>query len=136
LQPYAIALIAIATMVSLHDTFVSIVEACEAVNRHVLNDGESYRVYKSDSKRHILVCKDKSCSFEIRAWCTKKTGVTITQMKPHSCCPIVYYKNKQASSLWFLKDHYPASVVDNCDITPAQIQSNERLQFHNEINYL
>jgi hypothetical protein len=53
-------------MVSLHDTFASIVEAREAINRHVLDDGESYRVYKSDSKRHILVCKDKSCSFEIR----------------------------------------------------------------------
>jgi hypothetical protein len=58
------ALIAVA-MVSLYDTFAYIREACEAINRHVLDDGESYRVYKSDSKRHILVCKDKSCSFEI-----------------------------------------------------------------------
>jgi hypothetical protein len=123
-------------MVSLHDTFASIAEAREAVNRYVLDDGESYRVYKSDSKRHILVCKDKSCSFEIRAWCTKKTGVTITQMKPHSCCPIVHYKNKQASSLWFLKDHYHASVINNSDITLTHIQSNKRLRFNNKINYL
>jgi hypothetical protein len=57
-------------------------------------------------------------------------------MKPHSCCPTVHYKNKQASSLWFLKDHHRASVIDNCDITPAQIRSDERLRFHNEINYL
>jgi hypothetical protein len=131
------ALIAIA-MVSLHDTFASIREAREAINRYVLNDGESYRVYKSDSKRHILLCKDKSsgCSFEIRAWCTKKTGVTITQIKPHSCCPTVHYKNKQASSLWYLKDHHRASVVDNRDITPAQIRSDERLRFNNNINYI
>ena len=114
-------------MVALHDTFASITEAREAINRHVLDDGESYRVYKSDSKRHILVCKDKSCSFEIRVWCTKKTGVTITQMKPHTCRPTVHYKNKQALAIWFLKDHHHTSVVDNCDITPAQIQSNERL---------
>jgi hypothetical protein len=52
-------------MVALHDTFASIAEACEAINRHVLDDGESYRVYKSDTKRYILVCKDKSCSFMI-----------------------------------------------------------------------
>jgi hypothetical protein len=54
------------TMVALYDTFASIVEAREAINRHVLDDSKSYRVYKSDSKRYILVCKDKSCSFEIR----------------------------------------------------------------------
>ena len=30
------------TMVALHDTFASIVEACEAINRHVLNNSESY----------------------------------------------------------------------------------------------
>ena len=81
-------------MVALYDTFVSIAEAREAINRHVLNDGGSYRVSTSDSKRHILVCKDKSYSFEIQVWCTKKTSVTITQMKPHTCRPIVHYKNK------------------------------------------
>jgi hypothetical protein len=57
-------------------------------------------------------------------------------MKAHSCCPTVYYKNKQASLLWYLKDHYCASVVDNCDITPAQIRSNKRLRFNNNIGYL
>ncbi len=46
-----------ATMVALHDTFVSIVEAHEAINRYVLDDGESYQVYKSDSKRYILILR-------------------------------------------------------------------------------
>jgi MuDR family transposase len=53
-------------MVALYDTFASIVKAREAINRYVLDDSKSYQVYKSDSKRHILVCKDKSCSFEIQ----------------------------------------------------------------------
>jgi hypothetical protein len=123
-------------MVALNDTFATIAGAREAINRHVLNDGESYRVYKTDAKRHILLCKDKSCSFTIRAWCAKKTGVTITQFKPHTCRPIVHYKNKQSSALWFLKDHHRASVIDNHDITPAQIQSDERLRFNNNINYM
>jgi MuDR family transposase len=126
----------IATMVALYDTFTSIAEARKAINHYVLDDGESYWVYKSDSKRYILVCKDKSCSFVIRVWCTKKTGVTITQLKLHICCPTVYYKNKQTSALWFLKDYHCAFVVDNCDITPAQIQSNERLQFNNSLSYI
>ena len=55
----------IATMVALYDTFASIAEAREAINRYVLDNSESYQVYKSDSKRYILVCKDKSCSFII-----------------------------------------------------------------------
>ena len=106
-------------MVSLYNTFASIIKARKAINYHVLDDGKSYQVYKSDSKRYILVCKDKSCSFEIRVQCTKKTSVTITQMKLYTCCPIVHYKNKQTFAIWFLKDYYYASVVDNCDITLA-----------------
>jgi hypothetical protein len=126
----------IATMVALYNTFASIAKACEAINCYVLDDSKSYQVYKSDSKRHILVCKDKSCSFIIRVWCTKKTGVTITQLKPHICCLTVYYKNKQTSALWFLKDYHRASVVDNRDITPAQIQSDKQLQFNNILSYM
>ena len=57
-------------------------------------------------------------------------------MKLHTCRPIVHYKNKQASAIWFLKDHHRASVVDNHDITLAQIQSDERLQFNNNISYM
>jgi hypothetical protein len=57
-------------------------------------------------------------------------------MKPHTCCLTVHYKNKQASAIWFLKDHHCASVVDNRHITPAQIQSNKRLRFYNNISYM
>jgi hypothetical protein len=38
--------------------------------------------------------------------------------------------------MWFLRDHHCASVVDNRDITPAQIQSDERLRFNNHISYM
>jgi hypothetical protein len=37
--------------------------------------------------------------------------------------------------MWYLKDHHRASVIDNRDITPAQIRSDERLRFSNYINY-
>jgi hypothetical protein len=50
-------------MVVVYDTFATIAEAYEAINRHVLDEGESYRVYKTDTKRYILLCKDMSCSF-------------------------------------------------------------------------
>jgi hypothetical protein len=37
--------------------------------------------------------------------------------------------------MWYLKDYYRASVIDNRDITLAQIQSDKRLRFSNYINY-
>jgi hypothetical protein len=47
-------------MVALHDTFASIVEAREAINRHVLDDGESYGVYKSDTNAISLFAKTRA----------------------------------------------------------------------------
>jgi hypothetical protein len=53
-------------MVAFKDTFLTIQEAREAINRHVLDEGESYKVYKSDSHCHIIVCKDATCKFKIK----------------------------------------------------------------------
>jgi len=36
----------------------------------------------------------------------------------------------------FLKAHHRASVIDNCNITPATIKANERLQYSNQISYM
>jgi hypothetical protein len=35
-----------------------------------------------------------------------------------------------------LKSHHRASVIDNRNITPATIRSNERLQYSNNISYM
>jgi hypothetical protein len=85
-------------MVALYNTAI-IAKTRKAIICHVLDNGKSYQIYKTDTKHHILLCKDKSCSFIIRAWCIKKTGVIITKFKPHTCCPVVYYSNKQLSAL-------------------------------------
>ena len=124
-----------AIMIALADVFPTMQEAKDSINRHVLDEGESYKVYKSDKTRHIVVCKDSTCDFKIRASFLKKKGVQITIMTPHSCNPTIHYKNKQSSALWFLKDHHRLAVIDNRDITPAQIRSDERLRFGNNINY-
>ena len=49
--------------------------------------------------------------------------------------PATHYKARPAHAIWYLKDHHCASILDNRDITPIQIRSNERLQFSNEISY-
>ena len=41
-------------MLAIGDKFSNIQEAQDAINRSILDDGESYKVYKSDSKYYIL----------------------------------------------------------------------------------
>jgi hypothetical protein len=83
-------------MLAVGNKFLYIQEAREAINRSVLDNSESYKVYKSDSKYYIVQYKDKSCIFSIRAVFSKKTGISITKISLYSCCLTVYYKNKQS----------------------------------------
>jgi hypothetical protein len=106
-------------MLAVNDLFSSIKEARDAINRHVLDKGESYRVYKSDCHRHIIIYKDHVCKFRIRASLLKKKGAVITILIPYSCSSASHYKNKQSAALWFLKDHHKASLVNDRTLTPA-----------------
>ena len=92
-------IIASPIMLSTNDLFLTIKEARDAINRHVLDEGESYEIYKSDSCRHIIICKKAACKFRIRASLLKKKGVIITVLSAYSCSPATYYKNKQSSPL-------------------------------------
>ena len=123
-------------MLAINDLFSTIKEARDAINRHVLDEGEFYKVYKSDCRRYIIICKDPVCKFRIRASLLKKKGVVITILTAHFCSLTIHYKNKQSSALWYLKDHHRASLVNDRTLTPAQIQATERLWFSNTINYL
>ena len=46
------------------------------------------------------------------------------------------YLKLRATQVQFLKDHHYASVINNCNITPATIHSNKRLQYSNKISYI
>ena len=63
-------------------------------NRHILDEGESYKVYKSDSYRYNIICKDLTYKFRIRASLLKKKGVVITILTPYSYSLANHYKNK------------------------------------------
>jgi hypothetical protein len=100
------------------------------------SNAESFKTAHSDKTRVILLCKLEGCLFRIRAFDTKKRGVTITHLVPHSCTPSsTHYTSSAANALSFLLLHYRATVIDNSRITLKQIQSNERLQFSNKILY-
>jgi hypothetical protein len=121
-------------MVSIGDEFSLIEDARKAIRQYTIDDGESYAFYKSDQKRFIICCKALDCKFRIRASKTKK-GVKITIKTSHTCTPATHYNSRPAHSIWYLKEHHRASIIDNRDITPAQIQSDKRLRFSNNINY-
>ena len=100
-------------MVARNDEFPSLQIAREAINRHVISEGESYKVLKSDKGCYVIICRDyKDCKFRIRASALRK-AVRVTVFDSHTCSPITYYKFKQASSVWYLKKHHQASILDN-----------------------
>ena len=80
-------------MLSINDLFLTIKEARDTINYYVLDEEESYKVYKSDSHHHIIICKDPAYKFRIRASLLKK-GVIITILIDYSCTPANHYKNK------------------------------------------
>jgi hypothetical protein len=117
------------------DVFPSAEDCRNAIQRHVLDEGESYKVVKSDKKRYIVSCKDNKCTFRIRASNRVKKGFTITILQPYICSPAVHYKNKNSHSVKYLTEHHRVSIIDNRHITATQIRSNERLNYSNEISY-
>lgn len=123
-------------MVNISDTFQSMLKAREAIRRYIILEGESYAPNpKPDSKRFILTCRDHNCKFGIRASNTAKLGVRITIKLPYTYGLLTHYKFKPSHLIWYLKQHYRASVIDNRNIIPIQIRSDERLQFYNDISY-
>jgi hypothetical protein len=52
-------------MIAPNDIFETIAEAHKAISRHILNDGESYKVYDSDTKFSILRSWDGNCASTI-----------------------------------------------------------------------
>jgi hypothetical protein len=105
-------------MVSIGDKFSLIEEARKAIRQYTIDDGELYVFHKLDQKRFIIICKASDCKFRIRASKTKK-GVKITIKTLHTCTPTTHYNSRPAHSIWYLKEHHRASIVDNRDITPA-----------------
>ena len=81
-------------MVILNNMFFIIKEVKKVINCHILDKEEFYKVYKSDFRRYIVVCKDSVYKFRIRASLLIKKEVVITIFIIYSCSPVTHYKNK------------------------------------------
>jgi hypothetical protein len=123
-------------MVHLNQSFGSIPEGRNAINRWLLDNGESYSIGKSKkSSVYTLYCKAEGCTFSVRLYVTVKTGATITKLEPHICSPDTHYDNSATQSVRYLADHHRSAVVDNRQIKVTQLISSELLQFGNRISY-
>ena len=116
---------------ALSSNFPSLGAARDAIRSYIVDRGESYRVYQSDRKRYVVVCRDDFCKFGIRAAALKGPKYCITRYIPHSCSPAVHKNFGQAHSVAFLVSRHRTAVVDNPEILPKQIQSVERIQHGN-----
>ena len=52
-------------MLSIGNEFLTLEEAPKTIQSSIIVKGLSYTVLKSDSKRHIVICKEVICSFRI-----------------------------------------------------------------------
>jgi hypothetical protein len=124
----------------LGQTFPTILIARDAINRSVIDNGESYKIHTSNARVYIIQCRDarnSSYSFYIRASLSKKSSVVsiVTLRSSHSCSPQVCYKFCEAFRVWYLALHHCATISYNRIITTKQIIANERERFGNIISY-
>jgi hypothetical protein len=118
------------------DEFDSIDDVKKAIHTYLLDRGESWKFKNSNSKRYTIVYKDSVCMFHIRVTLSKQGIAKITKFDEHSYSPTTHYNHKLAHLVNYLIDHHRASIIDDRKITVAQIQSNERLHYSNNINHI
>ena len=102
-----------------------------AVQAFVMDCGESFIVSHADRTRYILACRNTICKFTIRISVLKGSKISVTRYTPHTCSPIIHQNFRSAHSVAYLLERNRSAVADNREIQPAQIQSNELLQFAN-----
>jgi hypothetical protein len=124
------------TSIAIGQSFSSLAAAKAAIKQAISEQHESYIIDYSDKNRFRVIFQLKpECDFQVRATNSKKNRVIITHKRPHSCSPATHFEARNTHSLQFLLAYHRASVLDNPYISIKQIQSNERLQFNNQISY-
>jgi hypothetical protein len=109
-------------------TFNTIIEAKIAIKAFIADAAESWKSTHSDKERFNIICKQqRNCTFRIRVINSKKKGISITHLQPHSCNPSGHSRASNTNSIEYLLPHHRAAIRDNPAIAPKQIQSAERL---------
>ncbi|KAI9872199.1 MAG: hypothetical protein M1830_001919 [Pleopsidium flavum] len=121
-------------------SFETLEEAKQVIIRWVVDRGESFKVFKSDSKRcWVVICRDKSaeCPFRMRVNRTKKGAAVLTVMEPHTCSASTHIGFRQANSIALLSSNEDvvAAVANDRNIRPKEIQRKAELRHGNKVSY-
>ena len=76
------------------NTFPSIQAAKDAIKTVLAEAQESWKATHSDKTRSNIICKDITCNFRIRVIWSKRNGVCITHIIPHSSA-LLYTSQQQ-----------------------------------------
>ena len=132
------------TVLAISQEWNSISEAKQTVRQWLRKQGFSSKTSKNNSKRWILVYKERNtsfdCSFKIRINKGGPKGQTwakLSILNPHTCLSSTHYDSKasKSSKSVSLDPYYKTILLDNPDIKPSRIRSEERLRFGNNIPY-
>jgi hypothetical protein len=124
------------TYIAIGQSFSSLEAAKAAIKQAISEQRESFIVDYSDKTRSRIVCpQNPQCNFQVRATNSKRNGISMTHVIPHTCSPGTHFHARNTQAVQFLLPHHRASVVGNPRNSIKQIQSNERLQFNNKIGY-
>jgi hypothetical protein len=115
-------------------TFPSLDAAKEALLRHTVSHGESYKKYKQTATCYIVICCTKDCPYCI--WFTlKKADWVITIYTEHTCSSETHSGWRPAQSVQYLAPNHTASFNLDHTMKPSQI-CNTELQNGNQISYM
>lgn len=115
-------------------TFSSLNAAKDALLRHTVSRGESYKRYKQTATCYIVICHSKDCSYRVQ-FILKKADWVVTIYIEHVCSPETHNNWKSAQSVEYLIVNHVAAFNLNHAIKPDQI-CNTELQNGNQIYYL
>ena len=88
------------TSLFIGQSFLDIKAAKEAIKHSLAEAQESWKTTHSDKTRFNIICIDtRNCNFRIRVVETKKNGVCITHLTPHSYGPATHFKATNSNSL-------------------------------------
>ena len=97
-------------MTAVSNTFASIAGACEAINRHDLNDGEFYKIYKVISNTVFINAKTRTVLSQFKPTAARKrmqlSSNSIQQVITININYIHVYRIKQAL----------LTEIEDCDI--------------------
>jgi hypothetical protein len=121
--------------ITIGQEFVDIATARSAFLTEALLQGTSFRVAKSDSKRHTAVCRCNDCPFQWHA--AKHVGgmVKVTKAVDHNCSPAMHLSWKGGNRVAAHLPNHQAIVEADRRVAPHTIITNERVMHGHELPY-